>query len=398
MAAAGASRARPPAAVRQPRLEELLQGRRAENPRGEFFVVDQDLPADTLHGDVSLSRFGVLSPSTVAVLSGEAALGAFDLRRAVFLDTETTGLAGGTGTAAFLVGLGWLEGGRFRVRQYLMRDYHEEAALLHALAADLHRFCHLVTFNGRTFDLPLLEARFRLNREPWPLASCLHLDLLPPARRLWRARLMSCRLQSLETDLLRLRRHGDVGGEEIPRIYFDFVRRRDGRALVKVLDHNRLDVVSLAALSILACQWVDGGWAEDPLDVYCLARVYERARLFERSDAEYRRAADGPSPVRVPALLRLAARARRRGDHAEAARLWEHAADEGDWRALRALAIHHERRGRNPLSALRAVERALERLWEEGRPPAGKAAVELLQRRARLRARMVEPGPGGRAS
>ena len=232
----------------------------------------------------------------------------------MFLDTETTGLAGGAGTAAFLIGVGWVEGERFHVRQYFMRDYHEEAALLHGLADELARFESLVTFNGKMFDVPLLDARFRLNRARFPLGDAPHLDLLHPARRLWKARLESCRLQSLEAALMGLRRHGDIPGEEIPQIYFDFVRRRDARKLARVFDHNRQDIVSLAALAVLACQWVEEGCAEDARDVYSLARVLERARLYERSEAEYRRALDlDAGPLRGKALLRLAWRAKRAG-------------------------------------------------------------------------------------
>jgi hypothetical protein len=162
------------------------------------------------------------------------------------------------------VGVGWVEGERFRFRQYFMRDYHEEPALLRGLAEDLAGCERIVTFNGGLFDVPLLETRYRLNRERFPLGQALHFDLLHPARRLWKARLESCRLQSLERALLGVTRRGDVPGEEIPRIYFDFVRRRDGRAMARVLEHNRLDVLSLAALAALACQWVEGGHAEDP--------------------------------------------------------------------------------------------------------------------------------------
>ena len=295
-------------------LEELVEGMRVENERGEFFLVETAVHLEVRHGDVPLSRVHAIDPSTVGILTAEPELDGFDLRRAVFLDTETTGLAGGTGTAAFLIGVGWVEGDRFVVRQYFMRDYHEEAALLHALAEELARFDCLVTFNGKMFDVPLLDARFRLNRGRFPLSGARHLDLLHPARRLWKARLESCRLQSLEAGLMGLRRHGDIPGEEIPQVYFDWVRRRDARMLAKVFEHNRQDIVSLAALAVLACQWVEEGRAEDPRDVFSLARVLERARLYDRSEAEYRRALDlGPGALRGPALLRLAWRAKRGG-------------------------------------------------------------------------------------
>jgi hypothetical protein len=341
-------------------LEELVDGLRVENERGEFFRVDSSVHLEVRHGDVPLSRVHAIDPVTVGVLTAEPHLEAFDLREAVFLDTETTGLAGGAGTAAFLIGVGWFEGERFNVRQYFMRDYHEEAALLHGLADELSRFRSLVTFNGKMFDVPLLDARFRLNRSRFPLSDAPHLDLLHPARRLWKARLESCRLQSLEAALMGLRRHGDIPGEEIPQVYFDFVRQRDARKLARVFDHNRQDIVSLAALAVLACRWVEEGRAEDARDVYSLARVLERARLFERSEAEYRRALDlDPGPLRGKALLRLAWRAKRRGEHDRATSLWAEAGDAGEVEAWRELAMHHEHRARDMDAALDAVERGL---------------------------------------
>jgi uncharacterized protein YprB with RNaseH-like and TPR domain len=375
------------AAAMAPPLEELVQGMRVENERGEFFLKETDVHLEVRHGDVPLSRFRTLDLGTVGILTAEAALARFDLSQAAFLDTETTGLAGGAGTAAFLVGVGFVEGERFRVRQYFMRDYHEEAALLHALAEDLGRFRHLVTFNGKMFDVPLLDARYRLNRVGFPLAEVPHFDLLHPARRLWRARLESCRLQALEGELLGLVRVGDVPGEQIPQIYFDYVRRRDARAMARVFEHNRQDIVSLAALAVLACQWVEEGRAEDPRDVYSLARVLERARLYERSDAEYRRTLGlEPGPLRVAALMRLAARARRNGDHAAAAALWEEAAESGEILALRALAVHHEHRRRDPDAALETVDRALRGLAgaRSDDPRARRFARDFAKRRSRL--------------
>ncbi|HXY40938.1 MAG TPA: ribonuclease H-like domain-containing protein, partial [Vicinamibacteria bacterium] len=350
-------------------LEELVDGMRVENQRGEFFRVDSGLHLEVRHGDVPLSRVHAIAPETVRVLTGQPELEGFDLRRAVFLDTETTGLAGGSGTAAFLVGLGFVEGERFRVRQYFMRDYHEEAALLRGVAQELARFQQVVTFNGKMFDLPLLETRFRLNRERYPLGQARHLDLLHPARRLWKARLESCRLQSLEAELMGLRREGDVPGEEIPQLYFDWVRRRDARRLARVFEHNRQDIVSLAALAVHACRWVEEAFAEDPRDLYSLGRVLERAREFDRSEAQYARALEAGSggALRGKALVRLAWRAERSGRHQRAVALWAEAAEAGEPLALRQLAIHHEHRTRDYAAALAAVERGLLLLGDDGR-------------------------------
>lgn len=372
---------------------ELVQGQRVENARGEFYRFEADTPLESFHGDVSLSRLSNLAPGVVAVLEGKAELNDFDLSRAAFLDTETTGLAGGAGTAAFLIGVGSVEGDRFRVRQYFMRDYHEETALLQGLAEDLQRFERIVTFNGKMFDVPLLEGRFRLNRLPFPLEDLPHFDLLHPARRLWKARLESCRLQDLEVSVLGLRRQGDVPGALIPGLYFDYLRTRDARELHRVFEHNRIDIVSLAALAVLACQWVHEGRAEHPLDVFSLARVLQRAQLHERSESAYRRAAASRDPgVRGRALLELASRAKRARRHDEAVELWHSAAEAGQWWALRELAVHHEHRTRDLRSALAHTSEAVARLSAEG-VRNSRALQDLQKRRQRLQRKLSAKGP-----
>jgi uncharacterized protein YprB with RNaseH-like and TPR domain len=381
-----AERRVPSSSSARPALEDVAPGRPMANARGEFFLSEVELPIDHLHGDVALSRLRSADAENVRILAGDLDIVGFDLADTVFLDTETTGLAGGSGTAAFLIGVGFVDGDRFRVRQYFMRDYHEEPAQLLGLAADLARFSSIVTFNGKMFDLPLLEARFALQRARFPLDGAPHLDLLHPARRLWKARLESCRLQSLESALLCVRRNGDVPGEEIPRIYFDYVRRRDPRALARIFHHNRLDILSLAALSALACQWVrEGGWAEDPRDIVSLGRVLERAQLYDRSEEEYRRAAQGDAvDSRRFALLKLAARARREGAHETAVELWHEAASAGEWTALRQIAIHHEHKRRDLHAALAAVDRALSCASALDARSARRAFDDLGPRRERL--------------
>jgi uncharacterized protein YprB with RNaseH-like and TPR domain len=385
LVAATASRMRAPAARA---LEQLVPGRAVRNSRGEFYLIEHELPIDSFHGDVPLSRLRAVGPESVRVLAGEPEIGAFELEQAVFLDTETTGIAGGAGTAAFLIGIGFLLEDRFVVRQYFMRDYEEEPAMLLSLAEDLARFRHVVTFNGKLFDLPLLETRYRLLRERLPLAAAVHLDLLHPARRLWKLRLESCRLVALEAALLGLLREHDVAGEEIPGIYFRYVRSRDARALGPIFTHNSTDIVSLAALSALACQWIDEERAEDPRDVLSLARVLERASLFERSEAAYRRAmAVAEGPVRSQALMRLASQAKRHRRFASAAELWSEAAAAGQCWAYRELAIHHERRRRDAAAALSLVDRALRVLAARGDPCCRRTAEDFKRRRARLLAK-----------
>jgi uncharacterized protein YprB with RNaseH-like and TPR domain len=374
VAAAAHDRRRP---SREPvPIERLVSGQTLRNDSGECFVVDSEVHLETGHGLVPLTRFCTLLPETVGILSGEPELGAFDMTRAVFLDTETTGLAGGTGTAAFLIGIGFVEGDHFRVRQYLMRDYHEEPAQLAALAQDLAPFTHLVTYNGKMFDVPLLESRYRLNRTPFPLSAAAHLDLLHPARRLWKLRLESCRLQSLESKLLGIRRTDDVPGQDIPHIYFEYVRSRHAGLLPRILEHNRIDILSLAALAIVACQWVEGGYAEDARDAFSLGRIFERVQLYARSEAEYARALASEgcgASVRGASLVRLARAARRAGEHARAGELWATAASAGEAPAFSELAKHLEHRMHDLRGALATVDRGLAVLRAPGSPAERRA-------------------------
>ena len=363
--------------------EAVPNARVTANARGQFVLVEEELSLDWWHGDVSLSRFRALDRETLAVLAGEPCPGAFagfGVEHTAFLDTETTGLAGGAGTAAFLVGVARVCGDHLVLRQYVMRDYDEEPAMLQAVADDLRGVAHLVTFNGRGFDVPLLEARYRLLRARPPLEHTAHLDLLPPVRRLWGERFESCRLQALEAELMGLRRSGDVPGEEIPRLFFDWLRTRNARGLAPVLAHNRLDVISLAALLAFCCEWIERGPAGDAREHYGLARVFERAAAYERSEAHYRRVIDGgEGPLRLRSLRRLALRRKRARDHAAALPLWEEAARGGDGWALRELAIHHEHRSRDLETARAAVERAL-----AGGPLSSRLRADLLRRRERL--------------
>jgi hypothetical protein len=167
----------------------------------------------------------------------------------LFLDTETTGLAGGTGTMAFLIGLGWFEDGHFHVRQIMARDFGEEKAALVHLDQIASRKKFLVTFNGKAFDINLLATRFIMNRVASALSTMPHLDLLHPSRRILGHRLENSRLVTLEAYVLGVEREGDIPGWEIPQRYFDWLRKRDPQLLTAIFEHNRLDVVSMASLT-----------------------------------------------------------------------------------------------------------------------------------------------------
>jgi uncharacterized protein YprB with RNaseH-like and TPR domain len=289
----GAKAAPSPGRGRGIPLEELVPGAESANEAGSFFLAQQAAAGSFRHGRRCIRDLVPLDMGRLAVLANEPALSGLDWRRALFFDTETTGLAGGTGTVAFLIGLGWFEGegGAFVTRQLFARDYAEERATLLALREALRGRAFLVSFNGRSFDANLLAARFVMNRLPDPLAGMPHLDLLHPARRLLSHRLADRRLGSLEASLLGFEREGDIPGSEIPQRYFDWLRRRDGRLLADVFTHNRLDILSLAALAAHLAELIDpeGETARhDPGDRLAAARLFlarglpgEATRLLE---------------------------------------------------------------------------------------------------------------------
>ena len=172
-----------------------------------------------------------------------------DVRRMVFWDTETTGL-GGPGTYVFLVGLGYLEDDAFVVRQHFIRSPDEEPAMLRKIAAALPQWPTMTTFNGVSFDLPLLRSRMRANDIKLDVRNVLHCDLLYGARRLWRRELPNCRLQTLEKHILEFARQGDVPSSEVPGLYLDYLKTGDLASLDAVFHHNVLDIISLAGLMI----------------------------------------------------------------------------------------------------------------------------------------------------
>lgn len=387
-------------------LDEALSGSVVENEHGAFYRVDHELPLEHYHGKTSLSRLRLVSPSAISILARHAENLELDLERTVFLDTETTGISGGSGTCAFLVGLGYVEGDRFHVRQLFMRDYAEEAAMLTGLAELLGRFESLVTFNGKSFDVPLLESRFVLSRLRYSLSELPHFDLLHPARSLWKARLDRCRLVDLEYVLLDLERQDDVPGDMIPGLYFDYVRSREASRIFHVFSHNRYDILSLAALTIVACEMLEEEASPDhPLDDLSLGRLFERAAMSERSMRHYERVLESgiPGTARRRALRQLALHHKRRGQWDEAVTLWNVLSrDEtlGAFEAIEALeelAMVREHREKDFGAALDCCQRAIERLDDDVQlsyrvRERYRAAFE--HRRGRLRGKRSRRGRG----
>jgi len=319
----------PPAGVRERlrRLGMIGVTRRPEPP----------LPACSASGgsgvEVIKTRFAVSHRHGRALLgeclealpaSGERA----DAAQTVWLDTETTGLAGGTGTYVFLIGLASVDDTTFTVEQLLLRRLSAEGQLLALLRERLAGARHLVTFNGRRFDWPLLEARFVLTRLR-PLAFDLHTDLIYPARRLWHRVLGTHRLSALEADVLGAPRKGDIAGWDIPRTYIEYLRSADRNALEPILAHNRSDLLALIVLHATVSQVLrDPPGGCGPIDWEGAGVLLARRNEHDRAASCFEQALAAPIEPqdRWRVLRRCARQYRGLGDNRRAHERWEEAA------------------------------------------------------------------------
>jgi uncharacterized protein YprB with RNaseH-like and TPR domain len=408
----------PPQARFDP-IEQVLGGGWQAHSGSHCFIVERREPADSRHGSV---RVGDLAERLTGAADHAPLLAAGAPARLpfVFFDLETTGLSGGAGTLAFLVGCGWFDDdGAFVTRQYVLARAGDERPMLQVLADRFATAGALISFNGKSFDAPLLESRFLFHRLDWLAARLPHVDILHPARRFWRAEssggdVSSCSLLALERQVLGAVRHDDVAGYEVPARYFQFVRSGDARVLSAVLEHNRLDLLSLAGLTAQLLGLVFNGamGASSAREALALGRVYEQAGLVAKAGPAWERALalapmagaarglarDRPvvgysvvNPellaIRVEALRALARGARRERRYLAAAAYWQEVVDtpgcpSGAAReAAEALAIHHEHRVRDLESARGFALRTLDHSAARARNDAVRYRLARLERK-----------------
>ena len=338
------------------KLAELLGAKACSNQFGEHLVLRKwfSEPEECTPQDSALKLLAPNAPREAA-----------DPGQWLFLDTETTGLAGGTGTYAFLVGIAWWDSGGLEVEQFFMRDHAEEHSLLQALAERLSERRVLVTFNGKSFDWPLLETRYRMTRTIPPPEPSAHLDFLHPARNLWRIKLGSVRLTELERRILGWKREGDVISELIPQFYFDFLRGGSPDPLLPVFYHNQMDLRGLAGLAgrILALLSAPKAHGSDALELFGVSRICERRGDSVRAREFYQQSIQSELPPATDRLARrsLAQIAKREGKLGWAVELWESLL--GPTRegidSYEQLAIHFEHRTREHQKAARLAQQAL---------------------------------------
>jgi uncharacterized protein len=230
-------------------IEQLVKGEVISTSEGEAFLTKQHFPPHHRYGEMALGDILSIPTYPAHLLSKDERLKELDFRKALFLDTETTGLSGGTGTFAFMVGLGFFQEDQFLITQFFMRDYSEERASLSLLKNLIDSFQFLVTFNGRQYDIPLLETRFILSRKASKIREMPNFDLLYPSRRIWKGAYENCRLVTLESQLLGVERTDDIPSEWIPYLYFEYIQTGDASKIQQVFYHNRMDILSMVALA-----------------------------------------------------------------------------------------------------------------------------------------------------
>jgi len=372
-------------------IEELMSGEVVATALGEHFETGKVWERHRRHGSVEISSLIELPEDLLDSLS-EGAIPRSHPVKWTFLDTKTTRLADSTGTYAFLIGVGSIDESGFRLRQFFMRDYGEEPSLLARLAEYLAGFDVLITYNGKTYDQPLLETRYRMARARPPFDRMEHLDLLFGARRLWRLRLESCRLVDLENRILGVERHGDLPGEMIPYYYFEYLRTKEAMRLVPIFHHNAIDILSLACLTAIvpfAFRRPDEAALRHGADLVGLARWLLQGERQEEALRLFRRAVDLglPDDLLFRTLWDVGGLEKRLGrEDAALAVFTDLAGSRNPYRAraLEELAKHYEHRQRNYAMALEMTRGAL----------ALEESAGLRRREERLKGRLARGSAG----
>jgi uncharacterized protein YprB with RNaseH-like and TPR domain len=345
-------------------IENVIEGRNIKTLFGETFIHEELLPIDHIHGEVQLGK--TLIPPILFDYAGLINSADDLFSKILFLDTETTGLSGGTGTLVFLVGVGYFSEEGFKIRQIFLRDPTEENSFLASLEEALAPFSIIATYNGKAFDAPLLNTRYMLNGLSSPLAAIDHLDLLPLARRIWKYRLESRSLKSLESEVIHFSRSQDeIPGWEIPQIYTDYLRSEDSSSMKGVFYHNAMDVVSLAAVFVYLNKLLIDPFAEstaDVLDQVAIGQLFEKFGMYDQAIRMYETGlSEGlPMDLFLNTIMRFSSVQRKVENWEAAISIWEKGLAHQHLESALELAKYYEHHERNPEKALIYAKRAIE--------------------------------------
>jgi hypothetical protein len=367
-----------------------VPGRNLKTIYGEVFSLNHSYPEHRQHGHLPLKPLTdyhwlaqwAKAPSTPA------------LQSLVFLDTETTGLSGGTGTMPFMIGAGRFRENQFVVEQFFVRNPAEETAQLAALSEFVEGVEGIVTYNGKAFDLPIINTRYIMQRLSNPFNAATHFDLLPFTRRIWKSRLGQCNLGNIEKHVLGFEREqADIPGYLVPDFYREFLFTGDATHMPGIFYHNEIDVLSLSALfSWLAALLEDPSDERftDPGDLLSVGRVLEVLEREHLAEQVYTsdRLQHLSETDRQKSLILRAKLQKRQGKVEEASVLWQEAALAGSLEAMVELAKYFEHHVRDYEAALRCTEQALSMCSDPS------LSSSLLHRKSRLNAKLLKNNSG----
>ena len=376
-------------------IEQVFpQGEDEFNEFGHTFIIHNLYEENHLHGNIPLNYRPDLS--MLGKWAG-AEEDDYDLEKFIFIDTETSGLSGGAGTIIFLIGAGYFEKEIFHLKQFFLRVPEDEPAFLDSFSRFFARFEYIVSYNGKSFDLPIIRNRFILNRFPFQYEDLLHFDLLQFARKIWRYRLSSRKLSDMEEHILQVQRtEEEVPGWLVPQFYFDYLKSGDARPLEGVVYHNEIDILSLAALFLHGAGLLSSPEIHpflDMSDLYGIGRIYEELGLLNECHSTYQECLKNglPEDLLIETLQRKALLYKRKDEWKKAIILWEEAANLEDIESMIELAKYFEHQEKDYISARAWTQKALLILQELNSNAANAVYLEeLLHRHKRIEAKRTK--------
>ena len=352
-------------------IDKIIDGCEWPTSVDPCFIIENHFPLSYLYGGYSLGEALDIDKESLRKICPDIAQN-IKVSDFLFLDTETTGLSGGTGTVAFLIGVGFFTKDAFVTRQYFMRDYNEENALLEALSSLLASYKGLVTFNGKAFDWNLLQTRYTFNRLQIPLKQIIHMDLLHPSRRIWKFKLESCALSSLEENVLSEFRVNDIPGAMIPSVYFKYLIDRDAREIKRVIKHNEQDILSMVSLLLKINELLQNPLdsAEGEYELLGLSRIFEACGENDDYVGCMERCLESDNSfIKEFALKKLAQLYKRKGDYEKAIKYWNDMVSQNESFnifPMIELAKYYEHKEKNITKALEITEKAVEVSFKMG--------------------------------
>ncbi len=330
-----------------------------------FIIIESIFSLDDIYGGIKLSEWDNITQNSIATLFSDETLLKLNKKEFLYFDTETTGLSGGTGTIPFMLGFGYFEDNVFKTKVFILNDISKEDEMLEAVDEFIEEggFSATITYNGKTYDFPLMETRYILNRKRFPLLKLPHLDFLYPARTIWKNTYQSRKLGYLGDILLGISRDDDIDGSQIPSLYFSYLRTGNFSLIEKVISHNELDLVGLSALVLKSLKYIENiNNIDDEGEILGLGDLCEKSLDLIGAEQKYLYLIENCERIEIKekAIKRLSIIKKKAKLYREAATLWELLENSDDKDSHRELAIYYEHRDRNYLKALDYAKKALE--------------------------------------